>query len=134
MAMPRENVEVVRHAFEALVREDWVGLSEVISDECEVHDFDILDADVYRGPDGLLDWLAHWDRAWETWSPRHLTFQEIGDDRVLALFRMVATGRGSGIELNRQDAVAFTVRGGKLSRLEYYNDQQQALEAVGLRE
>jgi len=133
--MSQENVEVVRRAFEALGREDWVALAEFIADDCEVHDFDIPDADVvYRGPDGLLDWLAHWDTAWETWSPRDLNFRQVGDDRVLALFRMVAKGRGSGIEINREDAIAYTLHGGKITRVEYYNDQQQALEAAGLSE
>jgi ketosteroid isomerase-like protein len=132
--MSRENVEVVRRVFEALAREDWVALAEFISDDCEVHDFDIPDTHVYRGPDGLLDWVANWDRAWETWSPRELNFRQVGDDRVLALFRMVAKGRGSGIEINRKDAITFTLHGGKITRVEYYNDQQQALEAAGLSE
>jgi hypothetical protein len=30
--------------------------------------------------------------------------------------------------------VAYTLRSGKIVRIEYYNDQRQALEAVGLRE
>ena len=125
---------MVRQSFEATAREDWVALAERISDDCQVHDFDIPDAagEVYRGPDGLLDWLAQWDRAWETWSIEDLDLREIGDDRVLALFRMVARGRDSGIEVNRHDAILYTVRGGGISRVEYYNDQQQALEAAGL--
>jgi len=47
---------------------------------------------------------------------------------------MVAKGRGSGIEINREDAIAYTLHGGKITRVEYYNDQQQALEAAGLSE
>jgi ketosteroid isomerase-like protein len=133
-AMSRENVEVVQRCFEALSKEDWVAIAELTSEDCEVRDYDIPDADVYRGPDGLLDWLAHWDKAWETWSPRGLQYHDVDDRRVLALFRMVAKGRGSGVEINRDDAVVYTLDGGKISRVEYYNDQRQALEAVGLQE
>jgi ketosteroid isomerase-like protein len=132
--MSRENVEIVRAGYDALAREDWVALAEFISDDCEVHDFDIPDAHVYRGPDGFLDWLANWDKAWETWSPSELNFRQVGDDRVLALFRTIARGRGSGIEMSREDAIVYTLHVGKVTRIEYYNDQHQALEAVGLRE
>ncbi len=57
-----------------------------------------------------------------------------GDDKVLALFRMIVTGKGSGIELIRDDAVLGEFRGGRIARLGYFNDQQHALEAAGLRE
>jgi hypothetical protein len=53
---------------------------------------------------------------------------------VVALFRMVARGRGSGIELMRDDALVFELRSGKVARLGYYNDQAEALEAAGLSE
>src|SRR6266480_1358642 len=57
-----------------------------------------------------------------------------GDDQVIALFTMVVKGRGSGIELRRADALVASLRGGKATKLGYYNDQAQALEAVGLSE
>jgi hypothetical protein len=38
------------------------------------------------------------------------------------------------IELTREDAVLGEFRGGKIVKVGYYNDQQQALDAAGLRE
>jgi len=58
----------------------------------------------------------------------------LGDDRTIALFVMVVTGKESGIELSRRDAIVCTLRAGKIAQLIYYNDQQQALKAVGLAE
>jgi hypothetical protein len=43
-------------------------------------------------------------------------------------------GKGSGVELTRPDALVASFRGGKAVKLGYYNDQTQALEAVGLGE
>jgi ketosteroid isomerase-like protein len=43
-----------------------------------------------------------------------------------------AKGKGSGIELSRRDALVCTLRAGKIEKGTYYNNQQQALEAVGL--
>jgi ketosteroid isomerase-like protein len=47
---------------------------------------------------------------------------------------MVATGRGSSIELTRRDAVVARFRDGKAVELAYYNDQPRALSAAGLTE
>lgn len=134
--MSRENVEVLRRAFDAVSREDWVALAALIADDCEVHDFDTPDAtgDVYRGPDGVLDWLAEWDRAWKTWEVANPELREAPGGRILALFRIVTRGRGSLIEMTRLDGAVYTLHNGKISRIEYYNDQREALEAAGLSE
>ena len=100
------------------------------------HDFDIPDAagEIYRGPDGLLDWLAEFDRAWESWRVTGEEFRSAPDGRVIALFRLVARGRGSGIEMSRDDGIVYALSDGKISRIEYYNDQGAALQAIGLSE
>jgi hypothetical protein len=71
---------------------------------------------------------------WESWHIEDLQVRAGGDDRAIALFTMVAKGRGSGVELTRPDALVASFRGGKAVKLGYYNNQAQALEAVGLRE
>jgi ketosteroid isomerase-like protein len=48
------------------------------------------------------------------------------------VFRMKATGVSSGVAVERQDAMVLTVRDGKVVRLDYYNNRDEALEAVGL--
>ena len=47
---------------------------------------------------------------------------------------MKAQGRGSGVEVERRDAQVWRLRSGKVVRGDYYNNRQQALEAVGLSE
>ena len=55
-------------------------------------------------------------------------------DRVVSLFRISAVGGRSGVRVERGDGMVWTFRDGKLARLDYFNDQGKALEAVGLRE
>ena len=55
-----------------------------------------------------------------------------GDNLVLSLFRMFVTGMKSGIELARDDALLAEFRDGKIVRLGYYNDQEQARRDAGL--
>jgi ketosteroid isomerase-like protein len=45
---------------------------------------------------------------------------------------MYATGKGSGIELARDDATITEFRDGKIAKIGYYNDQTRAREAAGL--
>ena len=51
-----------------------------------------------------------------------------------SLLRMNAPGRGSGVTLDRQDAIVVEMRDRKMARLDYYNNRKQALQAVGLDE
>ena len=45
---------------------------------------------------------------------------------------MIAKGGHSGMELERGDAITYRIRDGRIVRMEYFNDQRLALEAVGL--
>jgi len=96
-----------------------------------IDDTDIPDAD---GHDSYHDWLGRWNESWETWRVEGLELVPSGEHMVLVLFRMIATGKGSGIELGRDDGLLGEFRDGKIVRLGYYNDQAQALKAAGLTE
>ena len=130
--MSQENVEVARRFHEHF---DMTGepLWEVIDREIEVYDHDIPDAGSYRGLDGYIRWLTNWG---ETFDGFAMDLQRLVDagDQVVSLFVMRATGRGSGAAVERKDAMISTFRSGKVTRVEYFNDQSQALEAAGLSE
>ena len=132
--MQRENVGVIKRVFEAVALEDWAAVQGFFASDSEIHDFDIPDAGVYRGPEGFFDWLAQWDAAWESWEMEDLEIHPRADDRVIVLFTMVTKGRGSGIEMRRGDVIVYTLSNGQIARLEYYNEQQKgpALAAAGL--
>ncbi|MEA2346879.1 MAG: hypothetical protein QOG62_666 [Thermoleophilaceae bacterium] len=132
--MSQPNVETVQRALAALLREDWDAAVADLSPGAEIRDHDIPDADVYRGPEGFLKWVSQWGESWESWSVEDLQVRAAGTDRAVALFRMVAKGSGSGVEVNRLDGVAYAFENGAIVRIDYFNDQQRALEAVGLSE
>jgi ketosteroid isomerase-like protein len=132
--MSEENVEIVKHFFEAAEREDWVEVEELFDPDCEIDDFDMPDASGYRGHEGFFEWIAAWDDAWDSWEMNDLEIHLGPNGKLIALFTMAAKGRGSGIELKRRDAMVYEMQGGKITRLGYYNEQQRelALEAAGL--
>ena len=129
--MPQENVETARRFTEALLRSDYAAAATELSPDFEVDDTDIPES---TGADSLTTWLARWDEIWESWRIEDLDIQAVGADRTISFFTMIARGKGSGIELTREDATVADYRDGKLVRLGYYNDQAQAREAAGLRE
>jgi len=100
-------------------------------EELEAHDHDIMDAGEYRGHEGFRRWLEDWSSAWSEFSMEPEEFIDTGE-RVVVVIRMRATGRGSGVQVERQDAIVFEVRNGMTMRIDYYNNREQALEAVGL--
>ena len=137
--MAQKNVEVIRRFITALVRAqetgDWQPVLAELDPDVEIDDLDIsLDTEHYRGHDAVRKWLGVWNDAWESWRVEDLEVRPVGEDRAIALFLMLVKGKGSGIELSRRDALVCTVRTGKIVEMGYYNDQQQAREAVGLSE
>ena len=131
--MSEENVEFVRRRFGAALEGDWKTSLDKLDPEVEIHDFDLPDAGVYHGHDGFRAWLERWSDGWESWRMEDVEFRSAGGDRVIALFRVVARARHTGIELERDDAIVYRIRGGKIVRLDYFNDQGAALDAAGLR-
>jgi ketosteroid isomerase-like protein len=79
-------------------------------------------------------WFEDWGAAWAEYSVEPEEFIDADDDRVILVLRLYVTGRGSGVKVERQDAMVTTVRDGKIVRVDYYNSKQQGLESVGLSE
>lgn len=131
--MSEENLEIVREAHERFT-ETGQPMWERIDGGTEVFDHDIPDAqNPYRGMDGVTKWLSDFDEAWASYEMEVERLIDAGE-RVVSLFRIRAVGAGSGVAVERGDAMVWTFRNGKLARLDYFNDQAEALKAAGLRE
>jgi ketosteroid isomerase-like protein len=125
-----ENVELVRSSFELFIK-TGEPVWEVTDPDVLIVDHDILDATEYRGPEGVRRWLSDWSSAWSGFSMSPERFIDAGE-HVVVIVQMKATGAASGIEIERQDGIVYQVRNGRISRLDYFNSAEQALQAVGL--
>jgi ketosteroid isomerase-like protein len=133
--MSEQNVELVRKGFEHFLTTGepaWDTLHEQV----EAHDHDIMDGRAYRGHADVRRWLFEdWDSAWSEWSAeKPEEYIDVDAEHVIAVFRVKATGRASGVAIEREDAMVFAVREQQVVRLDYYNNKQQALEAVARRD
>ncbi len=130
--MSQENVEVVRRADRHFAQTGEL-LWEVMHPDVISVDWDVPDADDRVGHEGLRKWLENWASAWDHFEMDPEGYRDV-DDKVVSLFTMRATGRDSGVYLERKDAILVFVEDGLITRLEYFNDQAKALEAAGLSE
>jgi ketosteroid isomerase-like protein len=131
--MSHENVELVRGFYEAFGRGDLESALAVFDPRIVAFDHDIPDPGEYQGLGGLSRWQADWETSWESWRWDPEEFIEAGD-RVVAVLRVYARGRGSGVDVERVDGAVWTLQDSKCIRLDYYGNKAEALEAVGLRE
>jgi ketosteroid isomerase-like protein len=131
--MSQANVEITQESFAHFVATGepaWATLDE----EVEVHDHDLqLDASDYRGHAGYRRWIENWAAVMSEFNIEAEEWIDAGE-RVVVFLRMRATGRGSGVTLDRQDAMVAEVRDRKIVRVDYYNSRREALRAVGLEE
>jgi ketosteroid isomerase-like protein len=88
---------------------------------------------VYRGHGGVRDWFRELD---EVVDEIHVEYTDIRDlgDRVIAIGRIRARGRGSGVVTESPLATVSDTRNGKSVRVRSYLDPDEALEAAGLSE
>jgi ketosteroid isomerase-like protein len=131
--MSRENVEVVRRSYDAYVSGDLESALAPFDAEIVISDHDLPDSGEYRGLDGLARWQGDWEASWDSWRWEPEEFIDAGD-RVVAVLRVHAKGRGSGVDVERVDGAVWTLRDGKCIRLDYYGSRAEALEAAGLSE
>ena len=126
--MSDENVEIVRRRFAAALDDDWETALEALDPDVEIQDFDIPDAGgIFRGHEGYRAWVKRWTDGWASTRMEQAEFRVVGDDSVIVLFRMITRGAHSGLELERDDAILYRIRAGKIVRIEYYNDQAEAI-------
>jgi len=147
--MSQEDVEIVRRLLGPFEQDDIVPLfrDEAISASITAASAPFFTADFecvfvrddvgrssYSGLDGLraawLDWLL----PWETY---HAGVEDViaaGDGRVLVLTNDRACPKGASAEVTFLGAPVWTVRDGKVARIEFYWNRDRALADLGKEE
>ena len=137
--MPRENVEVVRQAIEAIRSDDieadierLVALSDPGVEFRSV--LAAVEGATYRGHEGIRRYFSDLADSWQEWQNEPEEAYEIRPDTVFANCRFTATGKDSGAAVEAHAAVVFVLTEGRLLRVHSYATREEALEAASLRE
>jgi ketosteroid isomerase-like protein len=131
--MSHGPAETVRRLHDALNRRDVDGVVAGWDKEAEFQPImSSLEGTVYRGHEGVREWLASLWEDWDVFEAYGEEFHEFGD-RVLAFGRWHACGRKSGITLDVDTAAWLVhVRNGKVIWWQTFTDRAEALVAAGL--
>jgi ketosteroid isomerase-like protein len=138
--MSQENLERIRNAHEALNRagldseESGRIATELLHPDVEWHDQRELPGSTVHH--GIEDAMRHVADSQETLDYDPFELLELIDAGtcVVAVYRVHARGRLSGVEVERDAVHVYSFRGEKIERVEIFGTRTEALEAAGLRD
>jgi uncharacterized protein len=131
--MSQENVEIVRRSFVAFNARDVDGLVSLSAEDCEWLPLRAqLEGIVYRGHDGVRQFVRDMDEDWEAFRIDPLEFHD-HEERVVVIGHVGALGR-SGVEIDSVAGFVFELHHGRVRHITSHSDPEAALAAVGLAE
>lgn len=128
--MSEQTPEVVVRAYmEACNGDDLEAVLCLLDPEIELHESETLPGTVSAvGIEEVRRYLEGFDAHWSSFHWEPLEVQPSGD-RVAVRARLSFVGRRSSVEVEREWAYCFTVRGGKLLRQDGFDQMNDALRA-----
>jgi ketosteroid isomerase-like protein len=133
--MAGENVALLLEGFAALNSGDEARILAFAHPEFETVVPATLSAepDTYRGHDGIRRYFALFDDAMEDVNFELERSWETGDS-VVAIVRLTARGRQTGIAVEQRIAQIWTLRDGRALRAQTFPELGEAFAAAGLDE
>ena len=133
--MSQENVELVRSIYEPWGRGDFRSVEWAHPEiEFVIADFGPL-VGTSKGLAGMSETWGAFLGAWAEYRTEVDEYRELDDERVLVLLHIIGRGKSSGVQLGQvrtKAANLFHVRGGKVTRLVIWADQERGLAELGL--
>ncbi len=101
--------------------------------ELDLGPLSLSDRGVYRGLEQIAAFAR--DEMHEMWSEYRIDIEDVleDDDRVVVIYQERLVARRTAAEVAARAADVYTFDGGRISRIRFYRDPDEALAAVGLR-
>jgi ketosteroid isomerase-like protein len=127
-----DSVDVVLEQFQAVNERDFPRAMRLYADDVvlTVDPEAFLEHGTYEGREAVGQWFANW---FTTFEPGyHFDIDEAREigDVVLLIASHRGRGRTSGVEVSGQTGYVYTVRNGKVTRLELYPGREKAIAAA----
>ena len=132
--MPAANVELARRAFEAIGTDGLAAALDFLDPEIEFEPPEeaLEQRGTFTGHQAVKD---RWNLLLEPFDDVRMELDELieaDDETVLAVFRIHARGKASGVPVEMRLAHLITVRDGKAVRMKAYLDPEEAKRAARL--
>jgi uncharacterized protein len=131
--MAEENLEIVRQVYEAAARRDTETILALYDPDVEL-DASALGIEgrgggTFHGHEGLRSLFGEWH---ESWVEIDYSYEELieASDQVISVVTRHARGRASGIEVEQPFALLWTIREGKVIRVVWFLNRNDALESA----
>jgi uncharacterized protein len=131
--MSQENVEIVRALYEAWNGPDGrhAALAFLAADFEWVNPSYAVEPGTRHGHEGWSSAMDSLEAAFHFGSNEPMEFRDLGD-RVLCFTTFTAETSPDGVAFTQDESHLWTLRDGKIARLEWFHDRREALEAVEL--
>jgi len=128
--MSQENLEIAQRGIACMNRGDDDGFAALMAEDVRYmpHNESPLE-----GREQVLQYARSWSEAFDRFEWESSRLVDVGD-YVVVSGRVVARGRGSGVEVSSNDAWVLRFRDGQVIECREYVTRADALEAVGLSE
>jgi ketosteroid isomerase-like protein len=126
------QTEVVRRFLDAFAAGDDETQIALMHADVELVEWpEAPDSHHVQGANEAIQIRNSWFEAWESLRFAVDEYLEAGD-RVVACGKAHALGKGSTVPVDFENYTVFTLRGGKVARLEFFIEREQALTAAGI--
>ena len=131
--MPRDNITVLREGFDAMNSGDEERILAFAHPDFEtvVPPQFSTEPDTYRGHDGIRHYFELFDDAMEDVRFEAEQMWEAGDS-VVAVVRLTARGKQTGIAVEQRSAQVWTIREGRAVRAQTFPELAEAFAAAGV--
>jgi ketosteroid isomerase-like protein len=129
--MSRENVEVVRRAYEAANRGDVERVVALAQPDVVLVPLRAATEGAFHGHDGIRKYFRDNAQTFDAFGFDIREFRDLGSDRVLFIGEVWVRGKGSGAATRSPSASVIWLRDGKAVRIEDFGTAERALDAVG---
>ena len=127
-----DDAELIEEAFRLLQSDTYEQVLPLVHDDFEMVTTREVASEpqAYRGPEGVRRWWTSFLEVMDSVYLDAVSFDDVGDGRVIVEFVIRARGHASGIEATQPAVAIATAADGKLMGLEFFTDVELARAAA----
>jgi ketosteroid isomerase-like protein len=126
-AARKTNLEIVREMLADYIRGNYEAAVPAFAQDVEV----VTSLERFHGHSGVVEEAQRWEEMWLDYRFEVKDLIAAGD-KVVLLYYQVGKSKESGVEVEERAGWVYTLREGKIVRVEMFQDLETALLAAGI--
>jgi ketosteroid isomerase-like protein len=123
----KTNLEIVREMLADYIRGNYEAAVPAFAQDVEV----VTSLERFHGHTGVVEEAQRWEEMWLDYRFEVKDLIAVGD-KVVLLYYQVGKSKESGVEVEERAGWVYTLREGKIVRVEMFQDRETALLAAGV--